>query len=257
MITARQVYDAQRGALLRDLPDIDRRDLIRTAVTDAYRAKGLHPQPGDIDTLTRATDVTFAEYISAYDDEVALVLQGGIAGSFGPNTYLSAENIASWALAYINSATRLEAIKNKNIIRESRYLEAAAQDAARRQHAEFVRTAPTKEWNAFVAAGGRLDLKFDGYAAAVYDALKELGKVHPSVETLAECRQQAAAMSRRAPLGKVRGIGAALNAIDRANGAAYEHTTKRLLLERYFRALYDRGITPDFTPTQGREDLPQ
>lgn len=255
MITARQVLDARRGTLLSELPDIDRFDVVRSAVAQAFQSKGLHGG-SDVDGLARSTEAIFAQYGTIMDDEVALVLNEGTRGTFGPHTYLAADNIAAWALAYVNSAVRLDAVKNARAIQQAGILAAAAEAKTARERAEFARTAPTKEWNAFVAAGGQLEIRFDGYAAAVYDVLVRLGKVHPTPDTVRECREQAERMRGRAPR-KVLGIPTALDAIGRNDGSV-EMTAKRLLLERYFTALYRKGITPDFSAgTQGGEDLPQ
>jgi len=255
MITARQVLEARRGTLLSELPEFDRADVVRSAVAQAFQAKGLHGG-SEVDGLARSTEAIFAQYGTIMDDEVALVLGEGTRGTFGPNTYLNPENIAAWALTYVNSAVRLDAVKNARAIQQAGILAAAATADTERKRANFARTAPTEAWNDFVRAGGHLDIRFDGYAAAVYDVLVRLGKVHPTEATVQECREQAAKICSKVP-GRVRGISAALNTIDRAGGNA-ETTAKRLLLERYFTALYRKGITPDFSAgTQGGEDLPQ
>lgn len=227
-----------------------RRDLLQAALQNAYLLKGV---PVNAQSLTGTVNVLDGE-LAAFGDlrtgELEGALKAGVTRLYGDDDYISAANVLRWVRTYLECNERREALaadaREAERARESAGLAAYEPQEYARRKAEFLRNAPTLEWNAYVAAGGRLDIRSDGYAAAVYDALKRLGKVHPSAETLAEARAQAE-RDINAKHRQGSGLIGSLALISGSCGDA-ETRTKRILLERYFDSLYRRGVTPNFQP---------
>lgn len=225
-----------------------RKDMLRAALQNAYILKGVPVNAQSLSGTVSVLDTELAAFGDLRTGELEAALRGGVTHLYGEDDFLSAANIIRWVRTYMTSAERREALNFEERERARRgdsYELTAAQTMEReRAHADFIRTAPTQEWNNFVAAGGQLEIKNDGYAAAIYDALEALGKVHPSATTYAEARSQAERDCRLRRTAT--GIASALDILGSCGGVLAR--TKRLLLERYFRALYDRGVTPNFNP---------
>lgn len=237
MMTTAQILASRRGGFLADMDDQRRLDECRQLVLDAFAKKGMSIRSEELDAWAQAVEERLQRYSTMQIGEFAQAIQMGLEGAFGTSTYITPLSIDMWANAYATLPERTKALRDADNVRA--VMQAPVYDYEReRRHEDFLRTAPTREWNNFVEAGGQLTIWLDGYAAAVFDALLELGKMNPKPETVAEAKAQAEAEGpRRAP-----GYAGLLPP------APVEMRVKRILLERYFRTLYDKGITPDFTP---------
>ena len=237
MIPVSQILAARKGGYLADMDAQRRLDECRQLILDAFAKKGMSLRNDELDPWAEAVEERLLRYSTMQVGEVAQAIQLGMEGAFGGSTYVTPLSIDIWANAYATLPERTKALRDAEQVRAA--MQAPMIDYEReRKHAEFVRRAPVREWNNFVKAGGQLTIWLDGYAAAVYDALVELGKMNPTAATIKEAQAQAEKEGpRRAP-----GFAGILPP------APFEMRVKRILLERYFRTLYDKGITPDFTP---------
>lgn len=235
MMYANEMIEAQHAPQLRNMSGKAQADAVRVLLHRLYELKGVEPLERDVNV---ATDDIINEarrrYANITTGEIALAFKYGLAENFGKDTRLVGSNFLLWLERYMTHPDRLDAVKGVNAAQRARnaaLLESADRDT---RHAEFVQNAPRREWEKFKASG-ELDIQTDGYAAAVFDALMERGKINATEETRAKAKEEA----RRQLESEARRLGGGI--LPYIN-AGEEYRTKRILLDAYFNALRKRGI---------------
>lgn len=244
MMYANEMIDAARGRRIVDLRPMEQMDAVRIVLHKAYELKGVEPLERDIETTAHDLVVAVCNrYRALTDKEMWLAVQYGLLENFGKDTRLAGSNFLLWIDKYLGSPERAAAIGSAReaMRREGLMLAAGAEDKEAKR-AEFAREAPLREWEKFKAAGGRLEITLDGYAAQVHDALVAAGKLRAKDET----RTAAEAQARRelgAEEARRRGTGRPVDFTEAGgNAAALVHRTKRILLETYFKTLAANGL---------------
>lgn len=237
MMYQREMLEARLTPRVSSLSGKGQAEAIKVLIHRLYELKGIEPLERDVNA---AAELLVGEIKSRYPamttGELSLAFKYGLAENFGKDTRPVSANFLLWLERYWTAPERLDAVNlaHKAEAAQTRnLLTSADRDAL---HAEFVQNAPRKEWERYKEAGA-LEITTDGYAAAVFDALCERGKINPKAETLAQAKARARAeLESEARRGST-GIRALLNI---NNGE--EARTKRILLETYFKTLRERGI---------------
>lgn len=235
MMYANEIIEAQHAPQLRTMSGKAQGDAIRVLIHRLYEMKGVEPLERDVNTCTEEIiNEARRRYHFITTGEIALAFKYGLAENFGKDTRLVGSNFLLWLERYMTAPERIDALKGVNAAQRAQnaaLLETADRDS---RHAEFVANAPRREWEKFKASG-ELDIQTDGYAAAVFDALMERGKINATDETRAKAKAEA----RRQLESEARRLGGGI--LPYIN-AGEEYRTKRILLDAYFNALRKRGI---------------
>lgn len=240
MMYANEIVNAARTETLKSMTMRRQEDGVRLLLHKAYELKGVEPLETDVNHM--ASDIITEvgnRYRTMTVGEIALALKYGILENFGKDTRITSGNCLLWIERYMTSNERTAAVtaaKHAQTAETSRLL--ISPEERERRHAEFLATAPRKEWLRYKAAGGRLEIRVDGYAAAVWDALVELGKIRVSEETMARARAKAVQELRSEYIAREGILGSALIT---AFGGREDYRAKRLLLGGYFKKLMDEG----------------
>lgn len=241
MIYANEMIEASRGQIFAGMTDKEQASFFSTEVHRLYDMKGIEPSEKDVPKWVEELVAGVRRFKGITAEEIALALKYGLAENFSKDTRLVCSNFLLWIERYMTHPERLEAVQGSRAAerRQDALLLNNEAEIARR-NAEFRQNAPRREWERFKANGGRLDILVDGYAAAVYDALDQRGKIRVKPETLEQAQKRARAELLHEAHRK-RGVSVAVAAgLDFGNGEEYR--TKRILLETYFRNLAARGV---------------
>lgn len=216
-------------------------EAVRIVVHKAYELKGVEPLEKDVEvSVVDILGEVAGRYRAMTTGEIALALKYGIAENFGKDTRPTSGNFLLWMERYMSSPDRAEAINAAQYAarKEQERLEDNYEERERKR-AAFVQDAPRREWEKYKELG-RLDITIDGYAAAVYDALVERGKLNATEPTKAKAREIAQAQLRQEAQRR-KGISSAIAAgLEFGHGEDYR--TKKVLLGWYFENLRKRGI---------------
>ena len=215
---------------------------MRTMLYKLYEMRGLEPTEKDVlPTIQSIINEARSRYRGITMDEIALAFKYGVTENFGKDCRIIPSNLIMWLERYMTAPERLQAL-NDSRTAEKRQAYALENNTAdiERKNAEFRERAPRREWEKYKETG-RLDIMFDGYAGAVYDALVERGKLRATEETKAKAREQARKELRSEYIRKRGNLAAHIGAgLDFGNNETLR--TKRILLELYFRTLRQRGV---------------
>ena len=242
MIYANEMIEASRGQLLSGMTEREQVDALKTLLHKLYDMRGLEPVEKDINPAVSDIMIEARKrYRGITTDEIALAFKYGITENFGKDARIIPSNLLMWLERYMTAPERLQAVSDSRTAERFQIARLENNQAEiDRRNAEFRQNAPRKEWERFKANGGRLDILVDGYAAAVYDALDQRGKIRVKPETLEQAQKRARAELLHEAHRK-RGVSVAVTAgLDFGNGEAFR--TKRILLETYFRNLAARGV---------------
>ncbi len=246
-MTINEIKQARGGIAANRLDTKDLMDGLDGTVKRIYALKGLSVEASvqpEVDLTCRELGRRLLEsYPTMTLGEVSLALEAGITGEYGKDVRLTIANCLVWLRTYYWSDDRKDAIRElneeqKRESRASRLLEAQTDaDKDKAFRGEIM-----KQWR-FYRENGHLDIRFDGFAGAMYDHLVKIGKLRASEATV----QKAKAMSESqtsANAPKTAQIGTLIE------NAAKESTsldnglncaTKRILLTMYFDSLIARG----------------
>ena len=237
MMYANEMIEARRTPELRSLSQRAQADTVRVLIHRLYELKGVEPLERDVNICTEDIVLEVGRrYPHITTGEISLAFKYGLAENFGKDTRLVGSNFLLWLERYMTHPERLDAIKGATAAQTAQHTALLSEADRDTRHAEFIQNAPRKEWERFKETG-KLDINTDGYAAAIFDALVERGKIHASEATIAAAVAQARTeLENEARRGST-GIRSLLNI---NNGE--EARTKRILLETYFKTLRGRGI---------------
>lgn len=237
MMYANEMIEARHTPELRSMSDKAKGDAVRVLIHRLYELKGIEPLERDVNIAAEDIVIeTRRRYPAITTGEVSLAFKYGLAENFGKDTRLVVSNFLLWLERYMTHPDRLDAVNLANKaarMQNTALIESADRDT---RHAEFVQDAPRKEWENYKASGSLEHILVDGYAAAVYDALVERGKINPTESTRAAALAQARAELERESRVRGRSIAYYLNDTNETM------RTKRILLEAYFKSLRVRGI---------------
>ena len=235
MMYANEIIEAQHAPQLRTMSGKAQGDAIRVLIHRLYEMKGVEPLERDVNACTEdIINEARRRYHFITTGEIALAFRYGLAENFGKDTRLVGSNFLLWLERYMTAPERVDALKGVNAAQRAQNAALLETADRERRHAEFVANAPRREWEKFKASG-ELDIQTDGYAAAVFDALMERGKINATDETRAKAKAEA----RRQLESEARRLGGGI--LPYIN-AGEEYRTKRILLDAYFNALRKRGI---------------
>jgi hypothetical protein len=242
MIYTNEMIEASKGARLCGMTEKEQVGGMRTMLYKLYEMRGLEPTEKDVlPTIQSIINEARSRYRGITMDEIALAFKYGVTENFGKDCRIIPSNLIMWLERYMTAPERLQAL-NDSRTAEKRQADALENNTAdiERKNAEFRERAPRREWEKYKETG-RLDIMFDGYAGAVYDALVERGKLRATDETKAKAREQARKELRSEYIRKRGGLAAHIGAgLDFGNNETLR--TKRILLELYFRTLRQRGV---------------
>ena len=241
MMYASEMIEASRGQVFCGMTDREQLEFYGRLLHRLYDMKGIEANekdiPGWVDELTRETR---SRYKGITTDEISLAMKYGLAENFTKDTRLVGSNFLLWIERYMTHPDRLSAVADSRIAeqRQTARLEDNYEERERKRQ-EFLLRAPRREWEKYKELG-RLDITIDGYAAAVYDALVERGKLNATEPTKAKAREIAQAQLRQEAQRR-KGISSAIAAgLEFGHGEDYR--TKKVLLGWYFENLRKRGI---------------
>lgn len=236
MMYANEMLEARLAPRLNEMSKRAQTDAVKVLIHRLYELKGVEPLERDVNSVTDDIVMEAARrYPNITTGEVALAFKYGLAENFGKDTRLVGANFLLWLERYWTHPERLEAVSASYRAQKAQNANLLSAADREERHASFVQNAPRKEWEKFKETG-ELDIITDGYAAAVFDALCERGKINATEETRAKARAMAQAELERE--SKRRGV----NYATLADEQTEELRTKRILLETYFRTLRQRGI---------------
>lgn len=243
MLYTLEMIEASRGQMFSGMTDNERERFLANTIRKLYDQKGVEPVEKDVANWTRdLIQELRSRYRGLTAEEISLAFKYGMAENFGKDTRIMGSNLLLWLERYMTAPERLQAL-NDTRTAEKRQAYALENNTAdiERKNAEFRERAPRREWEKYKETG-RLDIMFDGYAGAVYDALVERGKLRATDETKAKAREQARKELRSEYIRKRGSILAAHIGAGLDFGNSETLRTKRILLELYFRTLRQRGI---------------
>ena len=242
MIYTNEIIEASRGQLFSGMTEREQMQFCAGEIHRAYDRKGIEPEERKVAAWAEELVADIRKrYKGITAAEISLALQYGLAENFTKDTRLVGSNFLLWLERYMTAPERLQAL-NDSRMAEKRQAYALENNTAdiERKNAEFRERAPRREWEKYKETG-RLDIMFDGYAGAVYDALVERGKLRATDETKAKAREQARKELRAEHIRKNGSLAAHIGAgLDFGNSETLR--TKRILLELYFRTLRQRGV---------------
>ena len=241
-MTTNEIKQARGGIAVNRLDAQDLMDGLDGVVKRIYAMKGLSTDvKGEIDLICREVGHRLLEsYPTITLGEVSLALEAGITGEYGKDTRFTIANGLVWLRTYYWSDDRKDAIRElneeqKREKRASRLL--APQDNTEAFHGEIM-----KQWR-YYREHKCLDIRFDGFAGAMYDHLVKMGKLRASEATI----QKAKAMSKSQDADKsseMAQIGTLIENVAKESASAndrLDYATKRILLTMYFDSLIARG----------------
>lgn len=86
-------------------------EIVRWKLCDAYRLHGQTPDVSTLDTVVRkVSDVLVRDYPSLTDKELDIILEAGVSGELGKDTWVSGATVLQWIRLYSRHQTRLVVI---------------------------------------------------------------------------------------------------------------------------------------------------
>lgn len=161
---------------------------IRWSINDAMkmRAQAISGD-GSHETVTkRITEIILRDYPSITIEEFKLMLDAGISGELGKETWVSGASVLQWLRAYMNHPTRLAIIDEQTAETQEKHRKTKAEidELNRLSFESKVHSA----YEYYKEAGDIFDLEDDRafslpqWAAIVYKHYREEGKISPANE---------------------------------------------------------------------------
>lgn len=206
------IINAAKGTPFNRYTPEDAKETVRSHVDRAYNLAEV-PVPDALAYEQLIKDITekiIKSYSYMTSQELALVVESGVAGELGGRTRPSAAAFFGWIASYMNSDLRKEAIRN--------YRRGNSGDPASRlltpdERATLNRQAGvrmlTTLWNEYKRLGRISEDHLDGYVAGAYDYAMECGLFNVSPEFVEKARMQAKTDWQRR--SRMTGLAAMLN----------------------------------------------
>ena len=173
------------------------KEVVRWKICDAIKLRG----QGDMDssmqhtTVTKVAEVIMRDYLSMTDKEFGLVLEMGVSGEFGKDTWVNGGVILQWLRSYQSNAQHIAIIDEQTEEYNSKHRKTRAEVAELnvRSFENSFNSAYEyyKETGTLFAedckGGNARAFHMPQWAAMVYDYYKQAGKIpEPSKERLLE-----------------------------------------------------------------------
>lgn len=226
---------AAKGSRLLDRDETDRLEMIRGDVERAFTLRGLaQPSGSDFQFIVNevAKKVSTA-YPYMTGQELAIIIDQGVAGELTRDTKPTASAIFGWMSAYMNGDARKEALRDyrRNLRWHGQQDGPSPENVAELNRQAEVRALQTL-WAEFKDLGHFAADHLDGYIAMACDAFMKRGYMQVTDEHWAQARAAARKEAQRA-LGS--------SWIDRALPYDPIFRTKRIMLAMCFRGLVNAG----------------
>ena len=190
-------------------------DVVRWKITDAMKLKG---QSGADEGMMKATsrkvtEVIIRDYPTLTDKELDIILEAGVSGEFGKDTWVNGAAVLNWLRQYYKDTLRINVIDEHNDIAKKKRMPSASEIAERNREAyqnayynalEYYRENGTIFYVSKIVDGKEVDdvraFHIPHWAALVYDEYHRNGVIkEPSEEDLFEADAYADAEIERIP----------------------------------------------------------
>lgn len=106
----------ENGALISSYSDISQLEqVVRWKILDAQRLRGQQIDENTLQTICKKTaEVLKRDYPNFSDKELDLVLESGISGKLGKETWVSGASVLQWLSGYTNNPVRIRFIESEN-----------------------------------------------------------------------------------------------------------------------------------------------
>lgn len=106
----------EQGSLISSYTDVSQLEkVVRWKVVEAQRLRSQQVDENTMQSICKKTaQVLMRDYPNLTDDELDLVLEGGISGKFGKETWVSGASILQWLNHYHNNPVRIRLVEAQN-----------------------------------------------------------------------------------------------------------------------------------------------
>lgn len=170
--------------------------MLRWKINDAMRLKG---QSGMDESMAqticrKVTEFLLRDYPSLTDKEFELILEGGMTGDFGKETWVNGANIMMWVKSYAHDNARRNAVCQLDKPAEKKSKSKAEIDELNKQAVEGKVASAMQyyKYNGTIFGSEASAFHLPQFAAICYDYLRERGDIpEPTPDQVAEADKYA------------------------------------------------------------------